>query len=364
MQYPLFSPSCLSVLILGGLLTGCGTDTATEVVKPPRPVNAMQLSDSKSLYSLKFSGEIKSHQSASLAFRVPGTLEQILVKEGDRVSEGQVIARLDPHDFRVQRDAIKAQLSEAKAAYKLAVVELSRTRQAVQDRAMASINLERATSVQNQANARVQMLQQSLKQAEDALAYSELKAPFDGIIGQRFIEEHEQTSPGQPVFSLHQPTALDAVVDVPEQQIGQMRSGMQANVTWYRQEASVKAVSTEIASLPDPLKRTYKVTFKLLNNSPELVPGKSINVELALPASERIYCLPATAIKSQGGQPQVVAIKSKAATHVPVTIVSQRHDTLCVEGELNAGDQIVTAGSALLKEGQAIAVINQVDGQS
>lgn len=59
-----------------------------------------------------------------------------------------------------------------------------------------------------------------------------------------------------------------------------------------------------------------------------------------------------------------MAIKAAAASHVPVTIVSQRHDTLCVEGELNAGDQIVTAGSALLKEGQAIAVINQVDGQS
>ncbi|MEG3027991.1 MAG: efflux RND transporter periplasmic adaptor subunit, partial [Aeromonas sp.] len=216
-QFPL-SPLC--VVILGTLLSGCGQDPVSDKAQAPRPVNVITLPEHSASQTLRFSGEIRSHQRAQLAFRVAGTVDTILVKEGDKVSKGEVLARLDPHDFRVQRGEIAAMLKEAKAASRLAAVELKRTRQAVNDKAMASINLDRATSANAQAKARVQTLQQSLAKAEDALGYSELRAPFDGVIGQRFIDEHEQTAPGVPVLSLHQPRILEAVVDVPEQQIG------------------------------------------------------------------------------------------------------------------------------------------------
>jgi RND family efflux transporter MFP subunit len=364
MKHHLPSKSCLCVIILGALLSGCGSDSVPETKRAPRPVNAMQLADHNKLRSLTFSGEIKSHQTANLAFRVPGTVENILVKEGDKVTQGQVLARLDPHDFQVQINEIAAQLNEAKAAHKLAVIELKRTRQAVGDNALASINLDRATSADSRAQARVNTLQQSLNKAQDALRYSQLTAPFDGVIGQRFIDEHEQTAPGITMLSLHQPQALDAVVDVPEQHIGQMKKGMSAGVKWYRQDSDINAVSTEVASLPDPFKRTYEMTFKLLGHSSQLVPGKSISVELTIPVQTQVYCLPVAAVKSLAGQPQLVSIRAAKAHHVPVTIISQRHDSLCVTGELKPGDQVVTAGSALLKEGQEISVINQAGKKS
>lgn len=364
MKYRQFPRSPLAVVIFGALLAGCGNDAAPDQAETPRPVNAITLPESTNNQILRFSGTIRSHQRANLAFRVAGTVDAILVKEGDRVSKGQVLARLDPHDFLVQRDEIAATLNEAKAANRLARTELTRTRQAVNDKAMASINLDRATSALAQTQARVQMLQQSLGKAEDALGYSELRAPFDGMIGQRFIDEHEQTAPGVPVISLHQPETLEAVVDVPEQQLAQLKIGMEGNLRWHRQDQPVRAVIQELASLPDPLKRTHAVTFRLLNGSAELVPGKSVSVELSRPNGAAVQCLPASAVKRLGDEDQVVTIQAGQALHVPVKIVSQRHDKLCVQGALAAGDQVVTAGSALLKEGQPVALINPQDAQS
>ncbi|MGY3943432.1 efflux RND transporter periplasmic adaptor subunit [Aeromonas tecta] len=364
MKHRHFPLSSMCVVILGALLSGCGKDPVPDKAEASRPVNVITLPEHSASQTLRFSGEIRSHQRAQLAFRVAGTVDTILVKEGDKVSKGEVLARLDPHDFRVQRGEIAAMLKEAKAASRLAEVELKRTRQAVNDKAMASINLDRATSANAQAKARVQTLQQSLAKAEDALGYSELRAPFDGMIGQRFIDEHEQTAPGVPVLSLHQPKILEAVVDVPEQQIGLLKTGMAGNLNWYRQDLAVRVVSSELASLPDPLKRTHEVTFRLLDSSAELVPGKSVSVELSQPGSEQLHCLPASAVKSQGSENRVMTVRAGQAIGVPVEVVSQRHDSLCVKGQLFAGDKVVTAGSALLKERQPVHLIKQVGAQS
>ena len=360
-QFPL-SPLC--VIMLGTLLSGCGNEPTQAEAVAPRPVNAITLTEGSTGQILHFSGEIRSHQRARLAFRVPGTLDAILVKEGDKVSKGEVLARLDPHDFRVQRDETAAMLKEARAASRLAEVELRRTRQAVGENAMAKINLDRAASASAQARARVQSLQQSLAKAEDALGYSELRAPFDGVIGQRFLDEHEQTAPGVPVFSLHQPSVLEAVVDVPEQQIGLLKTGMAARLSWYKQDVAVRAVSSELASLPDPVKRTHEVTFRLLDGSAELVPGKSVSIALPLPGDDEIHCLPAGAVKSLGDGNRVMTVRAGQAIGVPVEVVSQRHDSLCVKGELAAGDKVITAGSVLLKERQPVRLIKQAGVQS
>ncbi|MEH6365604.1 MAG: efflux RND transporter periplasmic adaptor subunit [Pseudomonas marincola] len=348
--------SLLVLLTCGLSLTGCGSGDEAADTSPGRPVNVVKLSDQNSNQSLQFNGVIEAQQMANLAFRVPGTVDKILFKEGDAVKQGQVIAQLDPHDFKVSVDELKARLSEAKASARLANVELRRTRSAVKDHSIAAINLDRAISAQARAAAGVNVTAQALKKAEDALRYSQLKAPFDGVVGQRLIDEHEQTRPGITVMTVHQPKRLKAIVDVPESKIGLISKGMAGLVSWYGNPAGIKAQSTEIASLPDALKRTYSVTFKLDPTQLTTVfPGKAVNVQVDLSTQlEKAFCLQPSAIKSTEGQTQVVKLVSAHARHVAVKVVSQRHNQVCVTGELDTGDTIVTAGSAFLNEGDAV----------
>ncbi|MBV1839609.1 efflux RND transporter periplasmic adaptor subunit [Photobacterium ganghwense] len=355
---------CLATLIMGTLLVGCGSEAVSVAPDTARPVNILQLNAANQRDVMRFSGEIESHQASKLAFRVPGTVEKILVREGEWVKAGQVIARLDPHDFQVNVNETKARLSEARAAHKLAQIELKRTRLAAADNAVSGVNVDRAISAEARARANVTMLQQSLKKASDALRYSQLTAPFDGVIGQRFIDEFEQTAPGLSVVSLHQPNQLEAVVDVPENQIAMLKKGMAAQVQWYQQDSQVKAVITEIATLPDTLKQTYEVTLALTEPTSSLFPGKTVNVQFEQAELSGGYCLPTAAVKVKNGVTQVVTVKQGSAVHVPVNVVSQRHDSLCVEGALQSGDKVVTAGSMFLKEGDALTLLNDTGAQS
>lgn len=357
--------TCVSTLALSILLAGCGADATADLpLNQSRPVNVIQLTAQDNLQTLRFSGVIQSHQTADVAFRVPGTIDKILVKEGEQVKAGQIIASLDPHDFQVDVNELSARLEEAKAAHKLAAIELQRTNRASADGAIADINLDRASSAESRALAGVKMLEQSLKKAQDALAYSQLKAPFDGVIGQRYADEYEQTSPHTPILSIHQPAQLEAVVDVPDKQIALIHTGMQASVEWFQQSEPVKAVSTAIATLPDALKRTYPVTFALQENAESLFPGKAVNVSVSIASQSPTFCLPASAVKSHAGQPQVVKVASGQAWHTPVTVVNQRQDSLCVSGHLSMGDYIVTAGSAFISEGQTLSHLREVGAKS
>lgn len=351
------------LLTCGFTLSGCGSGDDAADKNAGRPVSVIQLSDQNSAQTEQFNGVIEAQQTAELAFRVPGTIEKIFFNEGDRVKKDQVIARLDPHDFQVSVDELNARLNEAKASAKLTQVELRRTRQAVKDHAIAAINLDRAISAQARATAGVNVTAQSLQKAQDALRYSQLKAPFDGVIGQRLIDAHEQTRPGVAIITVHQPNRLKAIVDVPESKINLISKGMPGLVSWYGNTDGVAAVSTEIASVPDRLKRTYEVTFILKPTEKiRAFPGKTVNVQIDLSATvAKAFCLRPTALKSTAGQMQVVKVVDASAHHVPVQVISQRHNQVCISGELNSGDHVVLAGSQFLKEGDAI--VNLLEAQ-
>ncbi|PBQ25719.1 efflux RND transporter periplasmic adaptor subunit [Shewanella algae] len=350
---------CSSVVFM---LWGCGNSEQPQAASAALPlVQVMELPAPVSDRVHLFSGILESDKTAELSFRVPGTLEQILADEGSEVKKGQVIARLDPHDFRVSVMELEARLSEAEAAHRLAAIELKRVRAAMNDKAIAGVKLDRAISAEARANAGVELLKQSLKKAQDSLAYTSLKAPYDGVIGKRFVDRYELVDVGTQIVTIHQPTTLNAVVDVSESQIWNLRQGASGEVSWFNAEGSVAAEITQIASVPDRLKRTYEVTFSLKQAPRQLVAGKAVNVAVSLPyASQKpVFCIPAMAVSSQKTQLYVNRVVDEHARAVAVKAVSQTDDSICVSGELQQGERIILAGGAFVEEGHKVAVLGE-----
>lgn len=355
-----------SVVIAASLvLSGCQQDSVqSSSPLSVRPVNVMQLQAHDQLQTQRFSGVVRSQHTSNLSFRVQGTVAEILVDEGDSVKKGQVLARLDPHDFQVDVNRIQAQLNEAQAAYKLSKIERKRTQQATSDNAIAHINLDRALSAETRAAANVDLLQQSLVKAQDALKYSQLVAPFDGVVAKRFIDNHEQTLPSQKIMTIHQPDKLEVVANVPERKLHLIQENSHGQVQWFGMHEQVEANVTKIATIPDPLTRTYDVTFALSSLPQQLFSGKAVNVELTSSldnASQPTFCLPAMAVSHQGNRTHVVQSVQDKAHYVDVNVVSGQDDQLCVQGDLALGNTIVTAGSAYLKEGDQVKALNEVE---
>jgi len=342
------------------LLTSCSEVPAPKADKAPRPVQVIKLGKQSPNNLKRFSGVLEAADTANLAFKVPGTIEKILVKTGDKVTKGQVIARLDPHDYQVTVMELEARREEAKAAQALAEIELKRVKQATGDNAISAVNLDRAISGYKRSSAMVKVINQNLQKVQDALAYTELKAPFNGVIGNRFSEQFEQAVPGLPVFTLHQPDQLQAVIDVPENLMAKLSDTHTAVVSWYGTELPVSAQLKEVSTLPDPIKQTYTLTFLLDTTNADLLPGKAIQLDVPFGHKEEGYCVPYSAIVNadMGSAVYVVKDGKAAQTHVDVTFVHANQ--ACITGELQDGDQLVTAGTHFLKPGQQVGTANVV----
>jgi RND family efflux transporter MFP subunit len=353
---------CLVAPITAAILSGCTDAPAMTADKSLRPIQVIQLNALDSTSIKHFSGVLESADSANLAFRVPGTITEILFNAGDTILQGQVIARLDPNDYQVTVLELDARLAEAKAAHKLAALELKRVKQATGDNAIAEVNLDRAISGYERSKAMVQVVQQNLRKAQDALSYTELKAPFDGVIGHRFFDQFEQAAPGIPAFALHQPNQLQAVIDVPENlanqfisikraQIQQRQSQPQINVSWYGSQQSIPATLKEISTIPDPIKQTFTVTFLLSQTDDSLLAGKAIQLDVPFQQMNNQYCVPYSSLISSNDQQSVFLVKDNIAVQTPVSVNALNANKACITGKLQAGDKVVTAGVHFLETG-------------
>lgn len=342
------------------MLSGCSDAPAIQADKSPRPVQVIELGNHHQRQIKQFSGVLEAADSANLAFKVPGTIEEVLVNTGDTVSRGQIIARLDPHDYQVTVMELEARLEEAKAAHALAEIELRRVRQATGDNAIAAVNLDRAVSGYKRSKAMVKVVQQNLQKAKDALAYTELAAPFDGVIGQRFNEQFEQAAPGIPVVTLHQPNQLQASIDMPENLVAQFRHTTAATVSWYGADQAIPVTLKEISTLPDPIKQTYTLTYRLDSQNRHLLPGKTVLLSIAYEQADDSYCVPYSAIVSAASGPAVFVVEDHTAQQKPVDIQSLHADTACVTGNLHAGDAVVTAGTSYLTPNQKVGATQKI----
>ncbi|MEH6453472.1 MAG: efflux RND transporter periplasmic adaptor subunit [Psychromonas sp.] len=333
-------------------LTACGqSEPVIQEETTSRPVQVIELASAAEQNTKQFSGVIHSQNSAGLAFRIPGTVDQLLVKKGQSVDKGQVIARLDPHDYQVALEELEARALEAKSAKKLATSELARIKQAIADDAIADVNLDRAVSGYERSAAAVKVINKNIQRANDTLSYTELKAPFSGVIGKVNIEQHEQVLPGLAILTLQKNNKLEVDIDVPENLIHEFELNQQAQVSWFKSSSKIDAKITEIATLPHLIKQTYTVTLSIENSDESLFPGKAVTVTTKMNTPLSATCLPYSALVGKDSLMHVNVVRDNKVTHLPVEVESLAANQACVSGEFVADDYVVVSGSNYLLDG-------------
>ena len=345
-------------LFLGTIfLSGCNDAPPVTMTKAPRPVFVQPLGLSDGVEQKVFNGVIQSSKAANMAFRVPGTVESVPVIVGQSVTAGEELARLDPHDYEVILVELEAKREEVKASNILAQSEYNRIKQASQNNAIAAVNLDRAQSGVARSEAGLRIVEQNIEKAKDAVSYTVLTAPFDGIVGDVKIRDFEQVLPAIPVIELHQPDNLEAVIDVPENQLARFKTGQSATIQWYGSEEKHSSSVTEISTVSHPIKQTFEVTFSFDKATTGILPGKSVTVSVPLDVGQdAAYCVPFSAVL-QNEDDSFIFITSEENHKVmkkQVSIKRIADNELCVEGELEPDQLIVTAGVHYLSEGQEV----------
>lgn len=150
---------------------------------------------------LQYPGKVKAAQDISLAFRVSGTIQKIYVENGARVSQGQLLAELDPTDYQVQLDATEAEYKQIKADAKrvMSLYKDSVTTSSANDKAVYGLK----------------QIAAKYRHHKDQLNYTKLYAPFNGFVQKRLFEAHETIGAGMPVLSIISSSMPEVEINLP-----------------------------------------------------------------------------------------------------------------------------------------------------
>jgi RND family efflux transporter MFP subunit len=333
----------------------CLSAAATAAAGPaPRPVRVQTVSFSPSEQSLTYSGTIQARIQADIAFRVAGKIIERPVNLGDHVTAGQLIARLDPTDLRWSLEA-QAQAAAADAADAAnASAELRRyTRLGPASPAFMSSEYDKRQSAAAMAQARLAQARRLFAQAQDQLAYTELRADADGAITSLPAQIGQVVSIGQTIATLAHGREIEADVAIPENRLPDIRAAGQISVAlWSDPSRPLRGRLREIGALADPASRTFNVRITLIDAPPQDSLGMTAAVRFSRAAGPPLALLPASALTDAQGSPAMWVLDAgiaRACLH-PVQIAAVADNGMvAVSAGLHQGDQVVTAGTAELR---------------
>jgi RND family efflux transporter MFP subunit len=333
----------LLLLLAVTLLAGCSKAPAARpgadgpaVIVQVAPVNAADLP-----VLTEVTGSVRAVQRATLAAKVMGPIARLPIALGQEVAAGDLLVEIAAPE-------VAARLEQARAQVSLTERELAR------DRALATRGVAPPEQVRALED-RLAIHAAQLREAETMLGYTQLRAPFAGVIARKHVDAGDLATPGQPLLELDGTGAFEIEVAVPDSLVGPLAVGRTLGVTVPATGRRFTAPIAELSASADSASRT--VTLKLaVPSTADVRPGQFARV--AVPsAAARTLLAPASAVTRLGQMERVfvVTAEQRAALRL-VKTGAVRDDQIEILAGLDAGETVVIAPSATLREGVRLEV--------
>jgi RND family efflux transporter MFP subunit len=349
----LLAPAALLVL------AGCGKKEEPPAPELVRPVKMITLQAGGLIREVTLPGQVFPAIQANMSFEVPGVMTNIYVVEGQEVSAGQMLAKLDARDYQSAFDAATAQLDIART-------EAERARALYESQATSKQRLDSAES-------QLKVAQATFDKAQKALEDTSLIAPINGVVARIMVDDIVNVQAKQDILILQDNSELKVTVDVPETlkiladpnltlEERSEQANLRVSMTAFP-ERSFEAEIMEMSMTADPLTRTYKGTVSMMR--PEdlnVLPGMTATVTATVPGAGSnnpdAFHVPAQAIISDEQGNAVVWVVSPEDMTVRQQIVTQGTivgDMMEIfSAELSDGDLVVTSGVSQLEPGKKV----------
>ena len=309
------------------------------------PVIARDVAPSTRAWSTTASGIVQAKITVDVSFQVPGKVVMVGPDEGQTVRAGQVIAAVDPTDYRLTVEQAAAQSDRAAR-------DRDRNRPLLDAGSIAAADMDHLEIGARQSAAAADL-------ARKKLADTRLEAPTSGIIAKRSIEVGATAAPGQPVFTIMDLDLVRVRIGVPEGDVGHVTVGAPASVripalgTTFTGRVSLIGVSA------DPTTRSYTVEVTVPNATHQLRAGMVAEATISTSQSVSALLVPAAAVLHNGGVDGATIVYTvdlaESRVHARrVTTGAARGDSLEITSGLTSGDRVVVAGQHRLREGALV----------
>jgi RND family efflux transporter MFP subunit len=301
-----------------------------------------------------FTGVVGARVESALGFRVPGKIVERLVDDGERVTAGQPLMRIDETDLRLALTAKRNAVIAARASVVQLIADERRYADLQSKGWVAQQRHEQVTAALDAAKAHLAAAEADAKVAENEATYSVLLADADGTVVGTLGEPGQVVAAGQAVIRTAEAGPREAVIALPE--TVRPAIGSVAEATLFGDDGQrYPARLRQLSDAADAGSRTYEARYALEGEAAAAPLGATVTLRLAAVPSERGVEVPLGALLDDGERTGVWAFDRTTSTvrFRPVELVRMTSETAVISG-LSSGDQIVSLGAHLLQEGAQV----------
>jgi RND family efflux transporter MFP subunit len=287
------NPTVLSLLTLG--VAACGAESPEPAQPVAHNVATITVVAESLPAVMPISGSVEARRRASLSTRMMAQVSSISVEVGDRIRAGQAVIRLGTEDIAVNRAKATAAVGAARAARDEAARHVERMDTLHAQDAVPRVHLDQARLQFAQVESQFAMAEATLQEVESANRYATIRAPFEGAVAARHINEGDLAAPGMPLLEIEATGPREAVFSVPADMAGNVEVGSTITIT-AGGDLTAYAEVRAVASGADPRTRTVQVRAALPSDWPT-----GVAVTALVPAGTRTgVAVPERAVVRRG----------------------------------------------------------------
>lgn len=289
---------------------------------------------------------IEAFSEATVIAKVEGEVRQILVEEGDTVVKNQVLARLDG-------DRLRLELNESQARLRKLQRDFERNQELTETGLISEGDFEKIKFD-------LEALQAAYNLANLELDYTQIRAPIDGVVSERFIKIGNTIKAGDPIFHVTSLSPLVAYLHVPEREYRQIAAGQPASI---RIDAlggdPILAYVTRVSPIVDPATGTFKITIEIGNEQKRIKPGMFGRMAITYDRHENALQIPRSAIIESATATSVLVEEEGIAIRKAVQTGYSINGMIEITNGLDDGENVITVGQVGLKSDSRVNVINR-----
>ncbi|PPT30607.1 efflux RND transporter periplasmic adaptor subunit [Xanthomonas arboricola] len=336
-------------LLLGGCKAGGGEAKAAEEKKTVDAVPVEIAKAARRAVAASYTGTaaLEPRAEAQVVAKTSGVALAVMVEEGQKVSAGQALVRLDPDRAHLAVAQSEAQLRKLENSYRRATQLVGQQLVSAADVDQLKFDVE---------NSRAQHRLASLE-----LSYTTVQAPISGVIASRSIKTGNFVQINTPIFRIVDDSQLEATLNVPERELATLKSGQPVTLLADALPGQQFIGKVDrIAPVVDSGSGTFRVICAFGQGAEALQPGMFGRIRIDYDQRKDALVIPRLALLDDG-EPAVFVVRNGKASRVPVKLGYAEGPWLEVRQGLKEGDQVVTAGKVALRDGTAVQVIGQPD---
>ena len=320
---------------------GADGDMKTEAI----PVEVAMAGPRTMIARYTGTASLEARGESQVVAKTSGVALAVMAEEGQAVAAGQGLARLDPARATLQVAQTNAQVAKLEANYR-------RASQLAEQKMVSANDVDQLRFDLQNARAANQM-------ARLELSYTTVRAPISGVIASKSVKPGNFVQINSPIFRIVDSQRLEATLNVPEREIAKLRPGQQVKLVADALPGREFIGSVDrVAPVVDTGTGTFRVVAAFAGDG-ELQPGMFTRLGINYDQRADALVVPRTALLEDGGEPAVYVVREGKAVRSALKLGYDEAGWVEVREGLQAGDAVVVAGKAALREGSAVQVLGQ-----